>query len=277
MSNLSIDDPQLPKSAWDGNPPQGAAARARLLEATCRCIDRDGLASTSIAAVAAEAGVSRQTVYRYFSGRDELAKRAIFGRAEALREKITSQVALLADPADVIVEALVLGLAEIRSDRVLRAIWDSASPDGLVAEIFTHPVGIAWMGQAMARAIELAGWNQSAADSAMEFVLRVGLSLLITQRAYSLILFHVAGWYLFAAYQFTRHPPKCPPDGWWTWMRSTATGFKTLHIAMVAVLIAIGLVWTLGLHQTPYLAWLLAPESFLYWTIMHITISFVPR
>ena len=105
----------------------------------------------------------------------------------------------------------------------------------------------------------------------------VGLSLLITERAYSLILFHVAGWYLFAAYQFTRHPPKRPPDGWWAWMRSTAKGFKTLHIAMVAVLIVIGLVWTLGLHQTPYLAWLLAPESFLYWTIMHITISFVPR
>ena len=31
------------------------------------------------------------------------------------------------------------------------------------------------------------------------------------------------------------------------------------------------------LRRTPYLAWLLAPESFLYWTIMHITDGFVPR
>ena len=105
----------------------------------------------------------------------------------------------------------------------------------------------------------------------------LGLSLLITQRAYSLILFHVAGWYVYAAYQLARHPPKAPLQGWWLWMRTTARGFRTLHIGMVLVLMAIGLFWTLGNNEAPYLAWLLAPDSFLYWTIMHITVSFVPR
>jgi len=60
-------------------------------------------------------------------------------------------------------------------------------------------------------------------------------------------------------------------------MRTTVKGFKTLHIGMVVVLMAIGLVWTIGPHQTVALKWLLAPESFLYWTIMHITVSFVRR
>jgi hypothetical protein len=60
-------------------------------------------------------------------------------------------------------------------------------------------------------------------------------------------------------------------------MRTTLPGFRTLHIGMAVVLMAIGLVWTLPLDQTHYLKWLLAPESFLYWTIMHITVSFVPR
>jgi AcrR family transcriptional regulator len=180
MSNSSTLELRPPKPAWDGDPPQAAAARARLLEATSRCIERGGLAAASIAAIASEAGVSRQTVYRYFSGRDELAKRAIFATAEALLEKITGHIALLTDPADVIVEALVLGLAEIRSDRVLRAIWDSASPDTTVAEIFTHPTGIAWARHANARAIELAGWSEDYADTAMEFVLRIGLSLMIS-------------------------------------------------------------------------------------------------
>ncbi len=105
----------------------------------------------------------------------------------------------------------------------------------------------------------------------------LGLSLLVTERAYSLILFHVAGWYVFAGYQLRRYPPKTPPQGLWPWMRTTFQGFRVLHVGMAVVLMAIGLVWTLGLDQTPYLAWLLAPESFLYWTIMHITISFVPR
>lgn len=105
----------------------------------------------------------------------------------------------------------------------------------------------------------------------------LGLSLLLTQRAYSLILFHVVAWYIFAAYQFSRNPPKQAPRGMWLWMRTTAGGFKTLHIGMVVVLMVIGLVWTLGLHQSDWLKWLLAPQSFLYWTIMHITVSFVPR
>ncbi|HKQ46623.1 MAG TPA: hypothetical protein VJZ71_00975 [Phycisphaerae bacterium] len=105
----------------------------------------------------------------------------------------------------------------------------------------------------------------------------LGLSLILTARAYSLILFHVVAWYIFAAYQFAKHPPKAPSQGWWTWMRTSVRGFKTLHIGMVVVLMAIGLVWTIGLDRTSSLAWLLAPESFLYWTILHITVSFVPR
>ena len=175
-----MDKPVNPKGAWDGDPPQAAAARERLLAATSRCIARDGLAGTSIAAVAAEAGVSRQTVYRYFAGRDELAKQTIFSTAEALSEQIASHVAQLTDPADIVVEALVLGLAEVRSDPVLHAIWDSASPDGLVAEIITHPAGIAWARRPLARAVELAGWSDADADTAIEFFLRISLSLMIS-------------------------------------------------------------------------------------------------
>jgi AcrR family transcriptional regulator len=179
MSNLDEGSQKL-KPAWGGDSPQAEAARSRLLEATCRCLERDGFGGASISAIAAEAGVSRQTVYRYFPGREELAIRAVFATAASLQEKIASQVALLSDPADVIVEALVMGLAGIRSNGVLRAIWDRDAPSGTVAEIFTRPAGIAWARQANARAIELAGWDDDFADSAMEFVLRIGLSLLIS-------------------------------------------------------------------------------------------------
>lgn len=172
--------PAKPKAAWNGDPPQVAAARARLLAAAARCIARDGLAGTSMAAVAAEAGVSRQTVYRYFTGRDNLARQTIFSTADTLAEQITSYVAELPDPADVFVEAMVMSLAKARSDPVLHAIWDSASPDGLVAGIFTHPAGIAWMRRALARGVELAGWNDADADTAIEFYLRIGLSLMIS-------------------------------------------------------------------------------------------------
>jgi AcrR family transcriptional regulator len=44
----------------------------RLCEAALSCIERFGLAKTTLEDVAAEAGVSRQTIYRYFTNRDEL-------------------------------------------------------------------------------------------------------------------------------------------------------------------------------------------------------------
>lgn len=115
----------------------------------------------------------------------------------------------------------------------------------------------------------------------------LGLVILLTQRFYALILFHVVAWYIFASHQLGRQqrqagaPPSsstvAKPGGWWLWMRTTLPGFRVLHVGMAVVLMAIGLIWNLGMDQSSALAWLLAPESFLYWTIMHITVSFVPR
>ena len=181
MSTRSTSPGQLPtRAAWHGNPPQVDAARTRLLEATSRCIARDVLAAPSVGAVAAEAGVSRQTVYLYFAGRDELALRAIFAASDALRRRIDSQLAPLTEPDDIIVEAMVMGLGEMRSNPVLHAIWDSSALDTLVAEVFTEPGGIAWAREAFGRAVEAAGWDEVYANTALEFILRVGLSLLIS-------------------------------------------------------------------------------------------------
>lgn len=105
----------------------------------------------------------------------------------------------------------------------------------------------------------------------------LGLSMLITQRAYCLILFHVTSWYIFACYQYARTQPKTPPKGWWLWMRTTLPGFRVLHIGMVLALLFIGALWVFKFGKAPSMAWLLAPNAFLYWTIMHITVSFVPR
>ena len=48
------------------------AARERLLDAAEACIDRVGLAKTTVEDIASAAKVSRATIYRYFDNRDEL-------------------------------------------------------------------------------------------------------------------------------------------------------------------------------------------------------------
>lgn len=105
----------------------------------------------------------------------------------------------------------------------------------------------------------------------------LGLSLLLTQRPYSLILFHVISWYLFTCYLLAKKRPGGSAGSFWTWMRSSLSGFRFLHNGMVSALLAIGIVWVFGFGKPPVLNWLLAEEAFPYWTILHITVSFARR
>lgn len=59
------------------------AVRERMLDATVTCVGRVGMEGLTIEQVAAEAGVGRATVYRYFAG----------GREQLVREAITWEVA----------------------------------------------------------------------------------------------------------------------------------------------------------------------------------------
>src|SRR6476619_4654656 len=55
------------------SPPDPLTLRDRLLAATYRCVERFGLAKTTVEDIAKESGVSRATIYRQFpGGRDEL-------------------------------------------------------------------------------------------------------------------------------------------------------------------------------------------------------------
>lgn len=105
----------------------------------------------------------------------------------------------------------------------------------------------------------------------------LGLALLLTQRPYSLILFHVISWYLFTCRQLSGNPPAAATANLWTRMRTSLKGFRLLHNGMVAGLLAIGIVWVFGFGKPAALNWLLAEEAFPYWTILHITVSFARR
>jgi AcrR family transcriptional regulator len=56
----------------DEAPADSNAARERLIDAAEACLDRFGLAKTTVEDIASAAKVSRATIYRYFDNRDEL-------------------------------------------------------------------------------------------------------------------------------------------------------------------------------------------------------------
>lgn len=169
---------QTIRESWGGDSPQEAAARARLVDATARCIVTRGMAATSVAAIAEEAGVSRQTVYRYFSGRDHLVFRTMRRAAEAVGANIVAILHPLHDPADMVVEALVYGLDAVRHDEVLRAAWESGA-DGTVSE-FTGPAGIEWLRETLDKVVTTAGWSEPDAAVRLELVIRMFVSLLVS-------------------------------------------------------------------------------------------------
>jgi AcrR family transcriptional regulator len=69
-------------------------ARQRILEATADLVMARGLDAATPAAIAERAGAGKMSLYRHFSGKDELVAEALAGRDPDLRTR------LIGDPAD---------------------------------------------------------------------------------------------------------------------------------------------------------------------------------
>jgi AcrR family transcriptional regulator len=168
-----------PRAAWAGDPPQRAAARQRLLEATLRCVVRDGLAATGISSVASEAGVSRPTVYRYFEDRHGLIQATLLHAGRSLAADLARHLRSLGEPDRMALEAMRYVLDEVPRNPLLAAVWSSTVLDAAMLADFTRPDIVALARDALGGLVEAAGWSDAEADEAIEGMLRMLLSLLL--------------------------------------------------------------------------------------------------
>ena len=168
-----------PRPSWAGNPPLRSAARERLIEAAMRCVVRDGLAATGISAVAAEAGVSRPTVYRYFEDRHALVLATLLEAGRSLGEELARRLPALREPDEMAVEAMLYVLSEVPRNELLNAMWSSTLLDAAMLADFTREDVVAMARRALAPLVDAAGWEDDAADEAVETMLRMLLSLLV--------------------------------------------------------------------------------------------------
>jgi AcrR family transcriptional regulator len=165
--------------AWAGDPPTlHAAAHERLLDAAVRCVARGGMPGANIAAVAAEAGVSRPTVYRYFADQQSLVEATLLHAARDLTERLGARLRQLGAPAEMAVEAVCFVLREIPREPVLGALWSEAVLDARTVAIITRRPVLDWSRNAVKDLVRAAGWSAAAADEAVEVMLRMLLSLL---------------------------------------------------------------------------------------------------
>jgi hypothetical protein len=93
----------------------------------------------------------------------------------------------------------------------------------------------------------------------------------------AVVLMHFVGWYLFALNRLDRSPASSPRVGTWEWMRTTRRGFMTLHLGLAALVAAGMAIDVYGYGQQSWLHAIVGAQSFYYFTIAHVTLSFLPR
>lgn len=105
---------------WSGEPPAtDDEARARIISATTRCVERFGAVKVSLTDVATEVGVTRQTIYRYFSGTDELLVLAAVDSARPFLDQLRRHCGGIEDPVELVVEAIAWAVEQLPQQRVL--------------------------------------------------------------------------------------------------------------------------------------------------------------
>ncbi|MFJ9631634.1 TetR/AcrR family transcriptional regulator [Streptomyces sp. NPDC101175] len=93
---------------WGGRPPASdTEARQRIIDATTRCIDRHGVTKTTLSDVAAELGVTRQTVYRHFRRISDIIGEVAARDAASFVDRMIEHLQGTTQPAEAVVEGMI--------------------------------------------------------------------------------------------------------------------------------------------------------------------------
>jgi AcrR family transcriptional regulator len=118
------------------------------MDAAVECLHRYGLEKTGVSDIAAAAGVSKPTIYNYFSSRDDLLHSALGRAGRALGQRIVEHARGFPTAADQVVEAVLYCLREIPNEPGL-AVTSRSQADGFGARAALRPAGIAIAQQAL--------------------------------------------------------------------------------------------------------------------------------
>lgn len=105
--------------------------RELVLEATLRAVASQGLGRLTVDDIAREAGVSRQTVYRYFGSRDGVIRATIVREEQVLLHRLDAAVQGHDEPLPALQAALLEALDAAAEHPLLRRLLDT-EPEALL-------------------------------------------------------------------------------------------------------------------------------------------------
>ena len=146
-----------------------------------RCVDRYGPGKTGLCDVADELGVTRQTVYRYFAGTDDLLAAVARSAGGSYLDRLARHLAQVTDPVEVVVEALVFTIERLPAERYLGVLLTAGRSGQFFAGV-TSPAAIEFARSLLERTAvdwEEAGYSRAELDELGEFALRVLQSLVL--------------------------------------------------------------------------------------------------
>jgi AcrR family transcriptional regulator len=171
----------MARKGWGGSPPaDDAEARKRIIDTALRLVDRRGAARTTVSDIADELGITRRTVYRYFTGTDDLfaaAAEAALGSFVTQIDRVVADMDVTGQLVEVVAyiierlpqePQLALLLANDRSNMFSRAML---TPDVIArCRAVLHDAQIDW---------DQLGFDDPMIDELVELLLRMIQSMVI--------------------------------------------------------------------------------------------------
>ena len=115
---------------WQGNPPRTEdEARQRILAATRSSVEKLGSAKMTVSTVAAELGVTRQTVYRYYPSHADLLGAVAQAGLDDFAERMVKHLSTFTTPADVAIEAIVYAVEMIPQEPSIGLLFQAGETE----------------------------------------------------------------------------------------------------------------------------------------------------
>lgn len=109
---------ETPQIRWgSGTRSDSLEAKSRLLDAAMACYRRIGINKTSIADIAAEAKVTRPTVYRYFSSHHNILRTVVRREVDRFWSLLQKELQYVDSFADYIVEGLIFTIRHMQHSK----------------------------------------------------------------------------------------------------------------------------------------------------------------
>jgi AcrR family transcriptional regulator len=136
MTALTSDGKITTNTRWGTSKNADAReARDRILDAASRCFDRAGVPKTTMRDVAAEAKVTRTTLYRYFENREAVVVGVMLRETHHFRERILEALKDIDDVGEFIVEGILFCLREAPK-RQLHILLFGGEASNLMGRLF---------------------------------------------------------------------------------------------------------------------------------------------